>query len=188
MYQIKHSRICKNLSVSYKITYFLNSGKYNSSFKKFQWILISLETVEQREIVEIETTEIFLRLLCFFDICANSIVLPSQICLKLSKYFCFRSCQVRTWILFKTHSFSQHNGVSCTNLETKMKTFATLLLVFALAAYVSAFERPFHTAVFDFLDERHDERMAQVVRDQGLPKNTLVSREHKEPPEWIVSG
>jgi len=69
-----------------------------------------------------------------------------------------------------------------------MKTFATLLLVFALAAYVSAFERPFHTAVFDFLDERHDERMAQVVRDQGLPKNTLVSREHKEPPEWIVSG
>ncbi|XP_020605328.1 uncharacterized protein LOC110044144 [Orbicella faveolata] len=66
-----------------------------------------------------------------------------------------------------------------------MKTFATLLLVFALAAYVSAFERPFHTAVFDFLDERHDERMAQVVRDQGLPKNTLVAREHKEPPEWI---
>ena len=69
-----------------------------------------------------------------------------------------------------------------------MKTFAALLLVFALAAYVSAFERPFHTAVFDFLDERHDERMAQVLRDQGLSKNTLVAREHKEPPEWIVSG
>jgi len=69
-----------------------------------------------------------------------------------------------------------------------MKTSATLLLVFALAACVSAFERPFHTAVLDFLDERHDERMAQIVRDQGLPKDTLIAREHKEPPEWIVSG
>ena len=69
-----------------------------------------------------------------------------------------------------------------------MKTSTTLLLVFALAACVSAFERPFHTAVLDFLDERHDERMAQIVRDQGLPKDTLVAREHKEPPEWIVSG
>ena len=69
-----------------------------------------------------------------------------------------------------------------------MKTFAALLLAFALAAYVSAFERPFHTAVFDFLDERHDERMAQVLRDQGLPENTLVARGHeKEIPVWMVS-
>lgn len=68
-----------------------------------------------------------------------------------------------------------------------MKTFAALLVLSAFAAYVSAYERPFHTAVLDFLDERHDERMAQVVRDQGLPENTLVAREHEEPPEWLVN-
>jgi len=44
----------------------------------------------------------------------------------------------------------------------------------------------FHRAVFDFLDERHDERMAQVLRDQGLPENTLVARDHdKEIPDWM---
>ena len=126
--------------------------------------------------------------MCFFGICANSIVPLSRSCLKLSKHFCFRSCQVRTWILFKTHSVSQHNRVSCTYLETKMKTFAALLLVFALATYVSAFERPFHTAVFDFLDERHDEKMAQVMRDQGFSdEDALIARDHPEPPEWMVS-
>lgn len=69
-----------------------------------------------------------------------------------------------------------------------MKTFAALLLVFVFEAYASDFERPFHPAVIDFLDERHDEKMAQVARDQGLPENTLVAREYKEPPEWMVSG
>ena len=74
---------------------------------------MSLETVKQLEIADIETRETLLGLLSFFDICANSIVPPSQSFLKLSKHFCFRSCQVRKWILFKTRSFSQHNGVSC---------------------------------------------------------------------------
>lgn len=55
-----------------------------------------------------------------------------------------------------------------------MKMFATLLLLGAFVAYVSAFEMPFHKAVFKFLDERHDERMAQVVRDFGLPEDTLA--------------
>ena len=69
-----------------------------------------------------------------------------------------------------------------------MKTFTALLLLSALAAYVSANEMEFHRAVFDFLDERHDERMAQVLRDQGLPENTLVARGHeKEIPVWMVS-
>ena len=69
-----------------------------------------------------------------------------------------------------------------------MKTFTALLLLSALAAYVSANEMEFHRAVFDFLDERHDERMVQVLRDQGLPENTLVARDHdKEIPVWMVS-
>ena len=69
-----------------------------------------------------------------------------------------------------------------------MKTFTVLLLLSALAAYVSANEMEFLRAVFDFLDERHDERMAQVLRDQGLPENTLVARGHeKEIPVWMVS-
>ena len=69
-----------------------------------------------------------------------------------------------------------------------MKTFTVFLLLSALAAYVSANEMEFHRAVFDFLDERHDERMAQVLRDQGLPENTLVARGHeKEIPVWMVS-
>ena len=69
-----------------------------------------------------------------------------------------------------------------------MKTSTALLLLSALAAYVSANEMEFLRAVFDFLDERHDERMAQVLRDQGLPENTLVARGHeKEIPVWMVS-
>jgi len=69
-----------------------------------------------------------------------------------------------------------------------MKTFAALLFLSAFAAYVSSNKMGFHRAVFDFLDERHDERMAQVLRDQGLPENTLVARGHdKEVPHWMVS-
>ena len=71
-----------------------------------------------------------------------------------------------------------------------MKTFAALLLVSAFAAYVSAEdveEKPFNKAVFQFLDERHDEQMAQVLRDQGLPEDTLVASDHPEPPDWMVS-
>ena len=69
-----------------------------------------------------------------------------------------------------------------------MKTFTALLLLSALAAYVSANEMEFHRAVFDFLDERHDERMAQVLRDQGFSdEDALISSDHPEPPQWMVS-
>jgi len=68
-----------------------------------------------------------------------------------------------------------------------MKTFAVLLLLSAFAAYVSAEVKPFHPAIFQFLDERHDDEMAQVMRDQGLPEDTLVASDHPEPPDWIVS-
>ena len=68
-----------------------------------------------------------------------------------------------------------------------MKTFTALLILSALAAYVSANEMEFHRAVFDFLDERHDERMAQALRDQGFSEDALVARDHPEPPKWMVS-
>ena len=68
-----------------------------------------------------------------------------------------------------------------------MKTFAALLLIIAFAAYVAAEEMAFHKAVFQFLDERHDDRMAQVLRDAGLPEDTLVANDHPEPPKWMVS-
>ena len=74
-----------------------------------------------------------------------------------------------------------------THLEAKMKTFTALLFLSAFAAYVSANEMAFHRAVFDFLDERHDERMAQVLRDQGLPEDALIASDHPEPPKWMVS-
>ena len=45
----------------------------------------------------------------------------------------------------------------------------------------------FHKAVFQFLDERHDKKMAQVLRDQGLPDDTLVANDCPEPPEFVVS-
>ena len=68
-----------------------------------------------------------------------------------------------------------------------MKTFTALVFLSAFAVYVSANEMAFHRAVFDFLDERHDERMVQILRDQGLPENVLVASDHPEPPEWMVS-
>ena len=67
-----------------------------------------------------------------------------------------------------------------------MKTFTALVFLGAFAAYVSANEMAFHRAVFDFLDKRHDERMAQVLRDQGL-SDALVASDHPEPPKWMVS-
>ena len=74
-----------------------------------------------------------------------------------------------------------------THLEAKMKTFTALLFLSAFAAYVSANEMAFHRAVFDFLDKRHDERMAQVLRDQGLSEDALIASDHPEPPKWMVS-
>ena len=68
-----------------------------------------------------------------------------------------------------------------------MKAFAALIFLGALVAYVSASEMTFHRAVKNFLDERHDERMAQVLRDQGLPEDTLVASDHPEPPAFMVS-
>ncbi|KAL9973889.1 hypothetical protein ACROYT_G020396 [Oculina patagonica] len=67
-----------------------------------------------------------------------------------------------------------------------MKTFVALLLLSAFAAYVSANEMAFHKEVFDFLDERHEENMAQVLRDNGLPEDTLAVRDDKPtPPDWV---
>ena len=71
-----------------------------------------------------------------------------------------------------------------------MKTFAALLLISAFLAYVAAKEMAFHKTVFQFLDERHDDRMAQVLRDhgdQGMPADTLVANDHPEPEYWMVS-
>ena len=69
-----------------------------------------------------------------------------------------------------------------------MKTFTALLLLSAFAAHVSASEMEFHRAVFNFLDERQDERMAQVLRDQGFSdEDALIARDHPEPHEWMVS-
>ena len=67
-----------------------------------------------------------------------------------------------------------------------MKTFAALLFVSAFAVYVSASEMAFHRAVLDFLDERHDERMLQVLRDQGLSEDSLIASDHPQPPKWMV--
>ncbi|KAL9986921.1 hypothetical protein ACROYT_G001137 [Oculina patagonica] len=66
-----------------------------------------------------------------------------------------------------------------------MKTLAVLFFLSAFAAYVTANEMAFHKAVFDFLDERHDESMAQVLRDNGLPEDTLVADDHPTPPDWV---
>ena len=70
-----------------------------------------------------------------------------------------------------------------------MKTLAALLLISAFAAFVSANEAEFHKAVIDFLDERHDEDMKQLLRDQGFPDDTqeLVSSDKPKPPLWAVS-
>jgi len=70
-----------------------------------------------------------------------------------------------------------------------MKTLAALLLISAFAAFVSANEAEFHKAVIDFLDERHDEHMKQLLRDQGFPEDTqeLVSPDKRKAPLWAVS-
>ncbi|KAM7429417.1 hypothetical protein ABFA07_019730 [Porites harrisoni] len=71
-----------------------------------------------------------------------------------------------------------------------MKTFIAVLLLTACVAY-AVDEEAFHEAVFQFLDERHDEKMAQVLRDNGLPEDTLpVTQDDddykkKRPPVWI---
>ena len=72
-----------------------------------------------------------------------------------------------------------------------MKTFIAVLLLTACVAY-AVDEEAFHEAVFQFLDERHDEKMAQVLRDNGLPEDTLpVTQDDddykkKRLPVWIV--
>ena len=70
-----------------------------------------------------------------------------------------------------------------------MKTLAALLLISAFAAFASANEAEFHKAVIDFLDERHDEHMKQLLRDQGFPEDTheLVASDKPKPPLWAVS-
>ena len=70
-----------------------------------------------------------------------------------------------------------------------MKTLAALLLISAFTAFVSANEAEFHKAVIDFLDERHDEHMKQLLRDQGFPEDTqeLVSPDKRKAPLWAVS-
>ena len=88
-------------------------------------------------------------------------------------------------VLYKARSLSQNCSVDCTHLEAKMKLFAVLFLA-AFAAYVSANEMAFHKAVFSFLDERHDHKMAQVLRDYGLPEDTLVANDHPEIPDFMV--
>ncbi|KAL9973871.1 hypothetical protein ACROYT_G020377 [Oculina patagonica] len=65
-----------------------------------------------------------------------------------------------------------------------MKIFVVLLLLSAFSAYVSANEM-FPTAVIDFLEERHDEGMVQVLRDNGLPEDTLVLAERGQQPDWL---
>ena len=91
-------------------------------------------------------------------------------------------------ILYKKCSFLQNYSVNCTNLEAKMKTLAAFLLLSAFAAYVSAIQEIIYCkAVINFLDERHDERMAQFLRDNGLPEDTLVASDRPEPPDFIVS-
>ena len=143
----------------------------------------------------------------FFDICIHQVqsllfstahlislwTLTKQSCLNTSLTIPFvpDSLLIRPGfdaVLYKKHSLSENYTVINTHLEAKMKTFTAFLLLSAFATYVSASEMEFHIAVFDFLDERHDERMAQVLRDQGLPENTLVARDHgKEIPPWMVS-
>ena len=68
-----------------------------------------------------------------------------------------------------------------------MKTFLAVILLSACAAYVFAEDLAFHKSVFQFLDERHDENMAQVVRDHGLSDDALVASDHPKPPEFLVS-
>ena len=89
------------------------------------------------------------------------------------------------WFLisYKEHSLARI-AVSLTHM--KMNTFTALFFLSAFAAYVSASDMTFHRAVLDFLDERHDERMVQVLRDQGLSEDALITSDHPEPPKWMV--
>ncbi|CAH3173721.1 unnamed protein product [Porites lobata] len=67
-----------------------------------------------------------------------------------------------------------------------MKTFIAVLLLTACAAYVTAEHMAFHKAVFQFLDKRHDERMTRILRDNGLPEDTIPANDHQEKsPEWM---
>ena len=57
-----------------------------------------------------------------------------------------------------------------------MKIFGALIVLSAFVAYVSAEETQalvVPEAVIRFLDERHYEKMAQVVRDEGMSEDTL---------------
>lgn len=79
-------------------------------------------------------------------------------------------------------------SVNCTHLEGTMKTFIAALLLTACAAYVTAEHMAFHKAVFQFLDKRHDERMTQILRDNGLPEDTIPANDRQEKaPEWMVN-
>ena len=65
-----------------------------------------------------------------------------------------------------------------------MKTITVLFFLSAYVAFISAEDMKFHRAVFDFLDERHEHRMAQLLRDEGIPDQRDPRPD--EAPEFLV--
>ena len=67
----------------------------------------------------------------------------------------------------------------------------TLFLVLSAFAAVFANQLVFNKAFYHLLEEDHQNRMAQAVRDSNLPENTLISNDANDPSEfyepWMVS-
>lgn len=68
-----------------------------------------------------------------------------------------------------------------------MKSFTALLLLAAFAVHVFSNEVAIYRASYNFITEQQDLKMAEAVRDNGLPETTLIANDHEEPPDFLVS-
>ena len=68
-----------------------------------------------------------------------------------------------------------------------MKSFTALLLLAAFAVHVFSNEVAIYRASYNFITEQQDLKMAEAVRDNGLPETTPIANDHGEPPDFLVS-
>ncbi|CAH3103892.1 unnamed protein product [Pocillopora meandrina] len=66
-----------------------------------------------------------------------------------------------------------------------MKSFTALLLLAAFAVHVFSNEVAIYRASYNFITEQQDLKMAEAVRDNGLPETTLITNDHEEPPDFL---
>ena len=69
-----------------------------------------------------------------------------------------------------------------------MKSFTALLLLAAFAVHVFSNEVAIYRASYNFITEQQDLKIAEAVRDNGLPETTLIANDHEEVAKVLISA